>query len=98
MFRSTILLLICILISPYSGFSQLKYTNVSQPWTYWWWMGSSVTRQGITQNLEDMHTAGIGGVHIIPIYGEKGDEHNFIKYLSHEWMEMLKHTTSEANR
>ena len=98
MFRSTILLLICILISPYSGFSQLKYTNVSQPWTYWWWMGSSVTKQGITQNLEDMHTAGIGGVHIIPIYGEKGDEHNFIKYLSPEWMEMLKHTTSEANR
>lgn len=70
----------------------------SQPWTYWWWMGSSVTKQGITQNLEDLHAAGIGGVHIIPIYGEKGDENNFVKYLSPKWMELLKYTVSEAKR
>lgn len=74
-----------------------SYDTVS-PWTYWWWMGSSVTKQGISQNLEDMHTAGIGGVHIIPIYGEKGDEDNYIKYLSPEWMEMLTFTASEARR
>lgn len=96
--RINILLLICILTNPYSGFSQLKYSNVSKPWTYWWWMGSSVTRKGITENLEDMNRAGIGGVHIVPIYGEKGDEANFIKYLSPEYMEMLKYTTYEATR
>lgn len=78
--------------------SQKQSNNEVLPWTYWWWMGSSVTKQGITQNLEDMHSAGLGGVHIIPIYGEKGDEQNYIKYLSPEWMEMLKHTTSEAKR
>ncbi|HWR99686.1 MAG TPA: glycosyl hydrolase, partial [Prolixibacteraceae bacterium] len=72
--------------------------NEVKPWTYWWWMGSSVTRQGITENLENMHTAGLGGVHIVPIYGEKGDEQNFIRYLSPEWMEMLRHTVREAKR
>jgi len=57
-----------------------------------------VTKTGITENLEDMHTAGIGGVHIIPIYGEKGDEANYVTYLSPEWMELLKHTIREAKR
>jgi len=72
--------------------------NQTQPWTYWWWMGSSVNKTGITENLEDMHTAGIGGVHIIPIYGEKGDEAYYVAYLSPGWMELLKHTISEAKR
>jgi len=74
------------------------FTKESKPWTYWWWMGSSVTRQGITENLEDMQAAGIGGVHIVPIYGEKGDEHNFVRYLSPEWMQLLKHTSDEDKR
>jgi hypothetical protein len=77
---------------------QKSLNNEVQPWTYWWWMGSSVTKTGITENLEDMHIAGIGGVHIIPIYGETGDEANYIKYLSPEWMELLKHTIREAKR
>lgn len=96
--RITLLLLICTINLSYSVFSQSKHSNISKPWTYWWWMGSSVTRQGITENLKDLHKAGIGGVHIVPIYGEKGDEKNFLNYLSPEWMEMLKYTTEEAER
>ena len=61
-------------------------------------MGNSVTKKGLTENLEALQSAGMGGVQIVPIYGEKGDEGNFIKYLSPEWMEMLKHTVSEAER
>jgi hypothetical protein len=96
MCRITILLLTYLISFSHSGYSQLKVPDVSKPWTYWWWMGSSVTRQGITEHLEDMKTAGIGGVHIIPIYGEKGDENNYIPYLSPGWMDMLKYTTEEA--
>lgn len=70
----------------------------SKPWTYWWWMGSSVTKNGITYNLTELAKAGFGGVHIIPVYGERGDEDNYISYLSPEWMEMLVYTTDEANR
>ena len=77
-----------------SGLSEQTY----KPWAYWWWMGSSVTKDGITKNLEAYQKAGMGGMHIIPIYGEKGDEENFIEYLSPKWMEMLAHTVSEADR
>ncbi len=70
----------------------------AKPWAYWWWMGNSVTPEGITANLEKYSKAGIGGLHIVPIYGEKGDEDNFIQYLSSEWMKMLKHTLAEADR
>ena len=68
-----------------------------KPWAYWWWMGNSVTKEGISTNLKLYQEAGLGGLHIIPIYGEKGDEENFIQYLSPQWMEMLVHTVNEAN-
>jgi hypothetical protein len=67
-----------------------------KPWAYWWWMGSSVTKDGISKNLQAYKEAGLGGLHIVPIYGEKGDEENFINYLSPQWMEMLAHTVNEA--
>ena len=44
-------------------------TKECRPWTYWWWMGSAVNEAELTRHLEDYHKAGIGGVHIIPIYG-----------------------------
>ena len=69
-----------------------------KPWAYWWWMGSSVTKEGISKNLQAYKEAGIGGMHIIPIYGEKGDEENFIDYLSPQWMDMLVHTLNEAEK
>lgn len=69
-----------------------------KPWAYWWWMGSSVTKEGISKNLKAYQEAGIGGMHIIPIYGEKGDEENFIDYLSPQWMDMLVHTLNEAEK
>ena len=75
-----------------------KIQKEAKPWAYWWWMGSSVSREGITANLEEYSKAGLGGLHIIPIYGEKGDEANFIDFLSPAWMDMLKHTLAEAER
>ncbi len=84
--------LLIILFISFSCQKEKKADCVEKPWAYWWWMGNSVTKDGITENLKKMADAGFGGVHIIPIYGEKGDESNFIKYLSPEWMEMLVHT------
>ena len=97
-FIATLILVICTSLIGGSEDSQKQYNNEAKPWTYWWWMGSSVTKQGLTQNLKDLHTAGIGGVHIVPIYGEKGDENNFVQYLSPQWIELLKYTISEAKR
>jgi len=76
----------------------IEIPGEAKPWAYWWWMGNSVSPDGITANLEKYSSAGFGGLHIIPIYGEKGDESNFIEFLSPRWMEMLKHTVVEAER
>jgi len=73
-------------------------TKESRPWSYWWWMGSAVDKENLTKELTRYHDAGWGGVHIIPIYGAKGWEPKFIEYLSPQWMEMLRHTVTEARR
>jgi len=69
-----------------------KSTNINQPWARWWWMGSAVDKPNLKKSLLDFHKAGIGGVEITPIYGVKGEENNFIDYLSPKWMEMLDYT------
>jgi len=70
----------------------------AKPHTYWWWMGSAVDTNDIARELTRYHDAGLGGVHIIPIYGAKGWESNYIRYLSPRWMDMLDYTVSEADR
>lgn len=69
----------------------------TKPWTYWWWMGNAVTKEEITRHLEAYAKAGLGGVHIIPIYGAKGYEDQYIDFLSEEYMELLDHAIVEAN-
>jgi hypothetical protein len=73
-------------------------TRQTKPWAYWWWMGSAVDQTNLTRELERYRDAGLGGVHIIPIYGAKGYENSFITYLSPRWMEMLAYTVKEAQR
>ena len=72
--------------------------NITKPWTRWWWHGSSVSRAGITQELEAFQQAGIGGVELTPIYGVIGEEASFIPFLSPEWVDMLEFTLQEAER
>lgn len=90
-----IILSCCWCISPDAA---PYFRSQEKPWTYWWWMGSSVSPQDISEQLREMQKAGIGGVHIIPIYGEKGDEKNYIPYLSEKWLDMLQHTLREADK
>ncbi len=68
----------------------------SKPWSYWWWMGSAVDKKNIARELNLLQKAGWGGVHIIPIYGAKGWEDRYIKYLTPEWLKMLDFTVNKA--
>jgi hypothetical protein len=79
-------------------FSFPQTASINKPWTYWWWLGSAVDSQNITYNLEKFAEAGIGGVHIIPVYGVKGYEEKFIDFLSPKWMKMLAYTSKECER
>ena len=75
-----------------------EITSQTKPWVRWWWMGDAVDKENITAQLEAFSSAGLGGVEITPIYGTKGYEDKFIKYLSPEWIDMLDYTLSEAKR
>lgn len=95
--------LICLLFSIHPLFAQDKtppwpeITNTTKPWTRWWWMGNAVDKAGIEQNLIAFQKAGLGGVEITPIYGVKGEEPNYLDYLSPKWIEMLNYTISTAD-
>ena len=64
--------------------------------TRWWWLGNATSKENITYELEQMCSHGIRGVEQItmaPVY-EKGNS----KYLSDEYIELIKHTVKEAKR
>jgi len=79
-------------------FSWPAITKEARPWTYWWWLGSAVDKENLTRTLETYRKGGMGGVHLVCIYGVKGWEDRFINFLSPKWMKMLEHTTAEAKR
>jgi hypothetical protein len=104
--KSVILLfLFSLIVSFFSTCSQPpiqpawpEITQQTKPWTRWWWMGSSVDKNGLTAAMETYQKAGLGGLEITPIYGVKGYEDTFITYLSSQWMDMLRHTLHEGQR
>ena len=73
-------------------------TAQQKPWAYNWWMGSAVDKTNLTRELERYAAAGLGGIHIIPIYGAKGYESKYITCLSPQWMDMMGWAVSEARR
>ena len=75
-----------------------EVTREARPWTRWWWHGSAVDEANLTDELQEMERAGLGGVEITPIYGVHGEEARFIDYLTPRWMEVFTHTLREADR
>ncbi|MBN1997939.1 glycoside hydrolase [candidate division KSB1 bacterium] len=71
-------------------------SSSTRPWAYWWWMGSAVEEEELVFQLQQMADAGFGGVHIIPIYGTKGYEDQFILFAGHRWMRQLALVTDKA--
>ncbi len=73
-------------------------TRQCRPWTYNWWLGSAVDKENLARELARYKKAGLGGIHIVPIYGAKGAEGRYIDYLSPKWMEMFAFATQEAGK
>ena len=97
--RSCLLLFLLLFQAlPAQELSWPEITRETKPWTRWWWPGSIVTPTDLTAAMEKYREAGLGGMEIAVIYGVKGQEDKFIKYLSPRWMEMFTHTLKEAER
>jgi hypothetical protein len=61
----------------------------SKPWAYNWWPGSAVDAQSISNEFRRYAEGGLGGVHVIPIYGAKGVESRYVDFLSPKWMALF---------
>lgn len=72
----------------------------ARPWVFWYWMHASVTKAGITADLEAMKQAGIGGAYLMPIKDvlDSISIKPAIRQLSPEWWDMVKHSLQEAKR
>ena len=100
--RNMWLLVIAFVISCVRSYAQVtSWPNINveaKPATRWWWMGSAVDKENLTRNIKSYAEAGMGTLEITPIYGVQGNDANEIPFLSPQWMEMLRHTQSEAHR
>jgi|GEM_PF-4527091 len=56
-------------------------TAECRPWCFNWWMGSAVDQDNLAEELRRYKAGGLGGVRIIPIYGARGWEKQYIQYL-----------------
>ena len=75
-----------------------EITRECKPWAYNWWPGSAVDPQSISNEFRRYAEGGLGGVHVIPIYGVRGEESRHIDYLSPRWMELFAYAVREAGR
>jgi hypothetical protein len=98
MMRFLLILLLFSQIVTAQKLSWPEMTKETKPWTRWWWPGSIVTTSDLTAAMEKYRKAGLGGLELTVIYGVKGEENRFIKYLSPEWMKMFQYTLNEAKR
>jgi hypothetical protein len=73
-------------------------SSTHRPWTYWWWMGNAVDEPNLTRTIERFSQAGLGGAHIIPIYGARGWEDRALDYLSPTWMKQMQFAVTEAEQ
>lgn len=67
----------------------------ARPWVYWYWMYSTVTKEGIIADLKGFHDVGIGGVFLMDIGGRTtGTLYN----RSNEWYELVRIALTEAKK
>lgn len=89
----------CVLAAG-AGADELEKNFVTPPDSakadiWWHWMDGSVTKEGITADLEAMRRVGIGSVQMFNL---KASPLGPVKFLTPEWREMLKFAGSEAAR
>ena len=87
----------CVLLGAVEYYKLIQ-KRTSKAGARWWWLGSAVTKEGLTWQMEQMASHGIGTLEITPLYGVQGNDANNISFLSPEWMKMLTYTISEGNR
>jgi hypothetical protein len=82
----------------YAAFSRPPVS--ASPWVFWYWMQASVSKEGITADLEAMKEAGIGGAYLMPIKGIANPPMTDkpVLQLTPLWWDMMRHAFRESDR
>lgn len=78
----------------------------ARPYVWWHWMGSNISKGGITRDLEAMKAAGIGGATIFHLTSAvtvgatptANCPWPDITYRSPKWWDLMRHAAAEADR
>lgn len=72
----------------------------ASPWVIWYWYYASISKEGITADLQAMKEAGIGGAYLMPIKGPTNPPlmDSVVVQLTPQWWAMINHAFSEAKR
>lgn len=75
-------------------------TGDTKPWVYWFLTDASISKKGITRDLEAMKKNGIGGAMLFTIRGAADPSlyQPTVVQLTPEWYDMMKFAVSEAAR
>ena len=69
------------------------------PWVYWYWYHASVSKEGITADLEAMKESGIAGAYLMTIKGaDTAYMQPPIEQLTPVWWQMVNYACNEAKR
>jgi len=67
----------------------------AKPWVYWYWMYSTVTKEGIVADLKAFNDVGIGGVFLMDIGGVNDGT---LVNRSEEWYDLVRLALTEAKK
>ena len=81
-------------------FQPLSTVDDTKPWVYWFLTDATISKKGITRDLEAMKENGIGGAFLFTIRGaaEPSLYEPVTVQLTPEWWDMMHFAVSEANR
>jgi hypothetical protein len=69
------------------------------PWVFWYWYHASVSKEGITADLEAMKESGIAGAYLMTIKGaDTAYMQPPVEQLTPEWWGMVNYAFTEAKR
>ncbi len=100
--KSTLLLSVLVSLWLLSSAQQKDWApaHAANPWVFWYWMQASVSRQGITADLEARKQSGIAGAYLMHIKGVTQPPlwQPPVEQLSPAFWEMVRFAMKEADR
>lgn len=73
-----------------------------RPWTWYHLLGTSISKEGLTRDMEEIRAAGIQGIHLFAMGTVPDLQKKWggtpVKTLSPEWFELLAHLRAECQR